>query len=376
MGFRPFFAAAVLAAVLLMGLWLGIWSGWLVAPGYYGPVGWHAHEMLFGYSGAVIAGFLLTAVRNWTGLPTPTGTNLALLTLVWLTGRILPFIPGIPAWPLTLIDLSFLPLLSLAIYRPLMRAANRLNRVFLPLLAAMALANLLVHLHSLDLLHTAGKGSDLMLNLILILLILISGRVMPFFTEKAIAGAAPRLHKRREQWVFGLIIAWSLADLLFPNTWLLSLLASGVAMAQAWRLYDWHHPKVWRLPILWVLYSGLIWIIIGFVLKVLSIHGLYSPTLALHALTAGAIGIMTLGMMARVALGHTGRDLKPPYPVEVSFILINVAVILRVFAAAVAPGFYTLWIQLSGMLWIFCFCLFAFYYLPFLCKSRIDGRPG
>ena len=376
LGFRPFFALASLSGFLLMGLWLGFWSGWVGAPGYYGGIGWHSHEMLFGYTGAVIAGFLLTAVRNWTGIPTPTGTRLALLAMIWLVGRLLPFVPGAPPWLIALVDLSFLPLLAGAIYLPLMRSQNKINRIFLPLVAVMALANLLVHLQSLGLLQTAGQGIDLMLNLILLLLTLVSGRVLPFFTEKAVVGAKPRHNKRREQWVFGLIISWSLAQLLYPNPWLLGLLALGVAGTQTWRLIDWHHPAVWRSPILWVLYSGLIWFIIGFLLKALAFTGYYSPLLALHALTAGAIGIMTLGMMARVALGHTGRDLNPPRLIEVSFILLNLTVILRVVMPAVAPGLYALWIQISGSLWILCFCIFSFYYLPYLIKPRIDGQPG
>jgi uncharacterized protein involved in response to NO len=347
-----------------------------MAPSYYGNIGWHAHEMLFGYTGAVIAGFLLTAVRNWTGMVTPTGTRLALLTLIWLAGRLQPFIPGIHNWLMALVDLSFFPLLSLAIYRPLIRSQPKINRIFLPLLIVMALANLLVHLQSLGLLHTAGQGNDLMLNLVLLLLTLVSGRVLPFFTEKAITDATPRYDKRREQWVFGMIIAWGLAELFFPNPWLLSLLALGVAFTQAWRLFDWHHPQVWRIPLLWVLYSGLIWFVLGFVLKALAHNGLYPPTLALHALTAGAIGIMSLGMMARVALGHTGRDLAPARPVSLSFLLLNLAVAVRVFAPAIDSAHYIFWVQLSGGLWLCCFLIFSYYYLPILVTPRIDGHPG
>lgn len=376
LGFRPFFSVAALAAIILMGLWLALWSGQLTAPAYYGSIGWHSHEMLFGYAGAVIAGFLLTAVRNWTGIDTPTGTPLALLTLIWLLGRVLPFIPFIPGPVIALADLSFLPLLAAALYPPLMRAQNKINRVFLPLLAVMALANLLVHLQSLQILPTAGQGISLMLNMILLLLTLVSGRVLPFFTEKAIAGAIPRTHKQREQWVFGFVIGWSLAELVYPVPWLLSLLALGVAITQTWRLVDWHHPQVWRIPILWVLYSGLLWFVIGFLLKALALNGLFPNTLAVHALTAGAIGILTLGMMARVALGHSGRELKPMRLVEAGFFLLNLAVILRVFAPVVAPTHYSFWIQLSGSLWILCFSLFAFYYLPILLQPRIDGRPG
>ncbi len=139
LGFRPFFSVAVLAAILLMGLWLSLWSGQLRAPAYYyGATGWHSHEMLFGYAGAVIAGFLLTAVRNWTGIDTLTGLPLALLTLIWITGRILPFIPGVPEPIIGLVDLSFLPLLAAALYSPLMQGPNKINRIFLPLLAVMA----------------------------------------------------------------------------------------------------------------------------------------------------------------------------------------------------------------------------------------------
>ncbi len=376
LGFRPFFSVAAIAGVALLGLWLFIWSGRLAPPGYYDMLGWHSHEMLFGYAAAVIAGFLLTAVKNWTGIDTLSGTPLALLTLVWLLGRVLPLIPVIPAPLVALADLSFLPLLAAAIYQPLMRARNKINRLFLPLLACMAIANLLIHLQALDILPTAGKGTDLMLNLILLLLTLVSGRVLPFFTEKAVAGAKPKSNKLREQWVFALIIGWGLAELLYPVPWLLGLLAVGVAITQGWRLFDWYHPHIWRIPILWVLFTGLVWLIVGFLLKALAVTGLFPDNLALHALTSGAIGILTLGMMARVSLGHTGRGLHPAHPVEFSFIILNLAIALRVFAPFLAPNLYSFWIQLSGGLWIFCFMLFSYYYLPILLKPRIDGRPG
>ncbi|MBA1443423.1 MAG: NnrS family protein [Chromatiales bacterium] len=376
LGFRPFFILAGLGAVLILGTWLGIWSGHIPAPEYYGMIGWHSHEMLFGYTTAVIAGFLLTAVRNWTGIDTLIGKPLATLALVWLAGRLSPFIPILPDPVIAISDLLFLPLFALALYGPLMRAQNKINRVFLPMISVMALANLLVHAQSLQLFDTAIQGNDLMLNTVLLLLILVSGRVLPFFTEKAVTGSQPRFNLNRERLAFGAIILWTLSELLFPNPWLLGSLALAVAFSQLWRLIDWYHPGIWQVPILWVLFTGLAWFALGFLLNSLASLELFPANLATHALTTGAVGILTLGMMARVALGHTGRSLQPPRLVEISFIAINLAVALRVFAPYVAPDQYGLWIQLSGGLWVLCFLLFTLFYLPVLLKPRIDGRPG
>ncbi|MBL3601727.1 MAG: NnrS family protein [gamma proteobacterium endosymbiont of Lamellibrachia anaximandri] len=376
LGFRPFFILAGLGAVLILGTWLGIWTGHIPAPEYYGLIGWHSHEMLFGYTTAVIAGFLLTAVRNWTGIDTLTGKPLAVLALVWLAGRLTPFIPALPDPVIAISDLMFLPLFALALYGPLMRAQNKINRVFLPMISVMALANLLVHAQSLQLFDTAIQGNDLMLNSVLLLLILVSGRVLPFFTEKAVTGSQPRFNRNRERLAFGAIILWTLTELLFPNPWLLGILALTVAFSQLWRLIDWYHPGIWQVPILWVLFTGLAWFALGFLLNSLASLELFPANLATHALTTGAVGILTLGMMSRVALGHTGRSLQPPRLVELSFIAINLAVALRVFAPYVAPNQYGLWIQLSGGLWVLCFLLFSLFYLPVLLKPRIDGRPG
>ncbi|RLJ22818.1 NnrS family protein [bacterium endosymbiont of Escarpia laminata] len=376
LGFRPFFILAGLGAVLILGTWLGIWTGHIPAPEYYGMIGWHSHEMLFGYTSAVIAGFLLTAVRNWTGIDTLTGKPLAALALVWLAGRLAPFITILPDPVIAISDLMFLPLFTLALYGPLMRAQNKINRVFLPMTSVMALANLLVHAQSLHLFDTAIQGNDLMLNTILLLLILVSGRVLPFFTEKAVTGSQPLFNRNRERLAFGAIILWTLTELLFPNPWLLGILALAVAFSQLWRLIDWYHPGIWQVPILWVLFTGLAWFALGFLLNSLASVELFPANLATHALTTGAVGILTLGMMARVALGHTGRSLQPPRLVELSFIAINLAAALRVFAPYVAPEQYGLWIQLSGGLWVLCFLLFTLFYLPVLLKPRIDGRPG
>ncbi len=376
LGFRPFFALAGLSGLVLMLLWIGSWQTGRPPSAYYSLIDWHSHEMLFGFSMAIIAGFLLTAVRNWTGIETPTGKPLALLALLWLVGRLFPFVPSMPVWLISLADWLFIPALILALTPALINAENRINRLFLPLLGAMAIANLLYHLQILGFASTGQGGISLMLNLILLLLIFVGGRVLPFFTEKAVKGATPRFNKHREQFVYALFILWIIAELLMPQSWLIAPLALGVAFTQAWRLMDWHHPAVWRRPILWVLYSGLCWLVAGFLLKALALLEIYPPMLATHALTVGAIGIFTLGMMARVALGHTGRDIEPNRSMLTAFVLINIAVVIRVVLPITGLISYQVCIALSGAIWSICYLLFVITYLPILLRPRVDGRPG
>ncbi|MCG7993447.1 MAG: NnrS family protein [Candidatus Thiodiazotropha lotti] len=375
LGFRPFFLLAAISGLALMLLWLWFW---LSPTGFnhYSLVGWHSHEMLFGFSLAIIAGFLLTAVRNWTGIDTPTGTPLALLAGLWFAGRLLPFVPTTLVGLFVLIDLLFLPALITALSRPLVKAENRINRLFLPLLVMMAVANLLYHLEAVGLLAMSRSGISLMINSILLLLIFVSGRVLPFFTDKAVTDAAPRFSKQREQAVYALFLLWALSDLLLPNSWPAMLFALGVAITQAWRLYDWHHPQIWNKPILWVLFAGLVWLVVGFLLKAMAQIGLFADNLATHALTAGAIGVTTLGMMARVALGHTGREIGANRVMVLAFILINIAVVIRVFIPVTELLSYPTCITLSAVAWSICYLLFSIIYLPILIRPRIDGRAG
>ncbi|MCU7905770.1 MAG: NnrS family protein [Candidatus Thiodiazotropha sp. (ex Epidulcina cf. delphinae)] len=376
LGFRPFFVLAGLSGALLMILWMVFRHMNLTASAYFGSSEWHSHEMLFGFTVAIIAGFLLTAVRNWTGMDTPTGRPLALLALLWLAGRLLPLIPAIPDWLIAIVDLSFIPALIFALYSPLMKGVNHVNRLFLPLLGGMALANLLYHLQGLGFTSTGRQGIELMLNLILLLLIVVGGRVLPFFTEKAVSGAEPRFSKRREQWVYITIILWILSELLLSEAWLMFVASLSVAITQFWRFIDWHHPGVWQRPILWVLFTGLGWLIIGFLLKALAVMGAFPHNLSTHALTAGAIGVFAMGMMARVSLGHTGRELQVSRMMTFGFVLINLAVAVRVFLPLTEILTYQACVWLSGSLWVVCYLAFCLSYFPILIRPRPDGRPG
>ncbi len=377
LGFRPFFSAAGISAALLMITWLGIWSGAVGVSSYYGPIPWHSHEMLFGYAVAIIAGFLLTAVRNWTGANTPNGTPLMLLTLLWLAGRILPLLGGaIPGMVIALVDLAFLPALALAIRPALWQGQMKINRIFVPLLLVMAITNLLTHLQFLGISDTYSRGTDAMLYLIILLIVFIGGRVMPFFTEAVLPDAKVKRNQPVEMTSAGALVALVLVQMIYPSPWLSGPLAALVAITQIIRVIGWHDRRVWGSPILWVLYTGMLWIILGFSLKALATAGIVSTTLATHALTVGGIGVLTLGMMCRVSLGHTGRPMQLLRIIEISFILLNIAAAIRVLAPILMPMQYQLWIHLSGGIWVLCFIMFCFVYLPMLMKPRADGKQG
>lgn len=377
LGFRPFFLLAGFAGVLLMAIWPPVLQGRLAAPAHYAAIGWHGHEMLFGYAAAVIAGFLLTAVRNWTGQPTWTGRRLGLLALLWLAGRLLPWVQGVPVSLLITVDVAFLPLVALSLYRPLWQGQNRINRVFLPLLLLMGLANLLSHLQLLGWLAGLGDMRRVMLDLVLLLIALVGGRVMPFFTRSVLPGFEPTQRPWVERLTFvmlALIVLIDLAPALPGAVSGLPWLA--FAMVQAIRLAGWFDARMFRLPVLWVLHSGYAWLVLGAVLNGLAAFGLFAPTSALHALTVGAVGVFTIGMMARVANGHTGRPIDVARVVTFAFLAMNAAALVRVFGTAQWDSHYVLWVDLSAALWVLGFVLFAWHYAPVLLRPRADGRPG
>lgn len=377
LGFRPFFLLAGLAAVVLIALWLFVWTGRLPAAGaYYGAVGWHGHEMLFGYAAAVIAGFLLTAVRNWTGIDTPAGRPLAALALLWLAGRVAALLP-LPGWSIAVVDLAFLPAVAIALYPALMRGKNRVNRLFLPLLGAMAVANALVHGQALGLTaDTAGRGTLAMLDLVLLLVLVVTGRVIAFFTERGVAGSAPRNREWLERVGFAAVVALVLADLAAAPAAVVGALCAGLAVQTVARELGWHDARVWRNPILWVLHAAVLWLALGFAVRAAASFGLVAPNVALHALTVGAIGVLTLGMMSRVTLGHTGRDMRAPRTVAVAFVLLNLAAFARGIAPALWPERYLTLVHSAAGLWILAFALFLVAHAAMLWRPRVDGQPG
>lgn len=378
LGFRPFFLMAGIFAVILMALWAGAFVTNRPLTTYYGMTGWHSHEMIFGYACAVIAGFLLTAVRNWTGMETAKGPPLAGLSALWLAGRIMPFFPGgLPPWLIALVDLLFLPALALSLAIPLVRGGQKRNLFFIPLLGAFALADLLVHLELFGFAYgSARAGNFLALDLIILLIVIMGGRVIPFFTERALSGVSPRKWQWLEWSSIASVIAFMLAELFLPGSIPAGVMAGLAAASNGLRLAGWYTKRFWAVPLLWVLHLGYAWVVVGFCLKTLAVLDLVPPQLTLHAFTVGGIGVLTLGMMARVSLGHTGRPLKAAGPVAFAFALINLAAVLRGIVPIIFPYWLLQLAALSGGLWILSFLIFVVIYTPILISPRVDGGLG
>jgi uncharacterized protein involved in response to NO len=380
LGFRPFFLVAGGWAALSLIAWLAVLFGLLAPPRYLAGTHWHAHEMLFGYTAAVIAGFLLTAARNWSGLPTAAGGRLAALVALWLAARLAPWL-GAPAWLIGALDIAFFPALALSLRRALWQGPNPVNRLFLVVFGGFTLASLLVNLDGMGVLPgLAARGQRLMLDLVIVLMLVVGGRVMPFFTRAAIPGAAPVSRPWLDKLVFGAVLAMLALHLALPSSPLAGRLAGVAALAAGVlllaRLAGWHDRRAWGLPMLAVLYLGFLWLAAGLILDGIAAFRLLPPSIALHAITAGAIGTLTLGMMARVTLGHTGRAMHASRLTLLAFALVTVAALLRSIAVWLAPGLYTGWMLAAGTCWIGAFALFTAVYAPMLIAPRVDGKPG
>ena len=375
LGFRPFFLAAGVYAVLLMALWLAVLQGG-IAPAALAPFAWHGHEMLFGFAVAVIAGFLLTATQNWTGIPTLSGKPLAALFLLWLAGRLGMLVPGLPPELVAAVDLAFLPVLALALALPIARAKQLHNYPVPLMLLALTVANAMVHLEALGRAATASLGLHLATYVVITMIAVIGGRVIPNFTDNKLRTRARRW-KTIEWLVPAATLAALLAALVAPVSPLTGLLAALAAAVHAIRLAGWYTKKVWSVPLLWVLHLGYAWVVVGFALLALAATGVSAAAgSALHAFTAGAIGVLTLGMMARVSLGHTGRLLEPSPLMAWAFVAVNLAALVRVAVPLLSPAGYAAGMSASGLLWVAAFGLFAALYAPVLLRPRVDGKRG
>ena len=377
LGFRPFFLLAGVSAPLLMLLWFFQLTGKISVSGYYTPTGWHAHEMLFGYTAAVVAGFLLTAAGNWTGIKMIRGWRLVLLTLVFLAGRFAPFFTDLPHWLIASLDVIFLPLVALLLAIPVIRMKQWSNFIFVPILLTMAAANLAVHLSALKVIDiNIVLGSRAMVYIVLFLIVVMGGRVIPFFTERGVKGAITKKWTTIEYLSSISVFLAAISDVFFGWSVITGYLAFFAAIINLIRLYGWYSNLIWYVPLVWVLQIAYAWIIFGFILKGLIIFDLSQSAFSYHAFTVGGIGMMTLGMMARVSIGHTGREMQLNSWMVLSFIILNVAAIVRVILPMFTHDFYLQLIQLASGLWIVSFTIFALNYVPMLVRARVDGREG
>ena len=375
--FRPFFFGASLYAAFGVPFWVATLFGSAPWRAPANPLDWHAHEMVFGFTSAVFAGFLLTAIRRWTGQATVDGWRLAALFTVWLAARLLPFVPG-AARAAAVVDVAFFVGLLVACAVPIVRSRNRRNYAFLVLLGGFTLAATVSHANRLGYLHgefwaVRSFGVDL----IAIGMIVMTGRIVPSFTRNATEASDIVETPRYDRAAALAVVLVSILDAASaPPAWSAppAALAGVLLLARA---RHWGARHTLAHPLLWILHLGHAWVAVGLLLRGLAAVVPSLPaSIALHALTAGGIGLLTFGMMTRVTLGHTGRLLAVPGSVASAMVALALAALVRVVGPLVAPTELPLVLGTAGALWSVAFAVYALFYARALFTPRVDGLPG
>lgn len=384
-GFRPLFFAAALSAVLTVPLWLFALSGSAsLGTAYLQPMSWHAHEMVFGYASAVVAGFLLTAVKNWTGRETATGGFLYGVVFLWFLGRLVLLAgASLPKPLVAIVDLAFVPAIAVAIGRPIVASNNKRNFVMLAVLGALFAANLAVHLDALGIFAGGTgwqlRGSHAGVDILVLLCVIIRGRVVPMFTRNGASSKTVVSVPALDTAATVAVAAYAIFDVSAVSSRASCIAAAVGSLILVARSVRWGSISALSHPLLWILHFGHAWIIVGLGLRAASIVFVSIPqAAATHALTVGAIGSLTLGMMARVSLGHTGRSLHVGPVTVVGFAAITLAALLRVVGSFISPvrASYLTVLEASGALWSIAYALYVVAYAKILFTPRVDGKPG
>ncbi len=379
-GFRPFFLLAALSAIVLPLIWVCSYLGYFELPTMLDGVGWHAQSLIFGYTAAVLAGFLLTAVRNWTQRPTLSGAGLGFLAIVWIAGRVLVAISvWIPAWIWVTVDVAFFVLLAAAIARPIFGARNRRNYAFPFLVLVMGAGALLLDLDSVGALEgQRPRGIDLGLYAALTMIAIVGGRIIPAFTRNKLKPLPIRANGSAidKLALASIVVALCAKAIVLPQVWMgvILIIAGLINLA---RMTGWGTSDALSVPLLAILHVGYWWLAVGLILRGI---GYLTPAIprgaGIHALTIGCIGMLTLGMLVRVALGHTGRKLKAPPIALAAFAMLTLAVLIRVTVAVTNPNGYQTGLWVSSVLWALAFIAYIVGFTRILVSSRPDGKPG
>ena len=376
-GFRPFFLLGAIYSTISLLIWGGFYAEHVAPPSFmHDPISWHAHEMIYGFTIAIVAGFLLTAVANWTGGAPARQIHLAGLCLVWLAGRIvMNFDLGLTDTSVFVIEAAFLPTLAISLSIPLLKSWNKRNFVFLVMLGILFACNV-------GFLITANtKLLYIAIMVIIAMISLIGGRVIPAFTVAALRRRGEEAYQtpQGKMDVLALMsLAFIILAFLFIGTQglILATLAFVSAIIHALRLRHYHTCRILNDPLVWILHAGYGWVIAGLCFVALAALNVFAFSTALHALTVGAIGSMTLGMMCRVSLGHTGRNLIAGKLTMTGFILMQIAAFLRVFGPLLLPAYANECVMGSAALWSICFGIYVVVYTPILWNARPDGKPA
>lgn len=375
-GFRPFFLIGAVYGALAVPIWLSRYFGKLTLDGVFSPLTWHSHEMLFGFLPAIIAGFLLTAIPNWTGRLPIQGTALLALLFIWLLGRIAIGASAAIGWlPAMAIDCAFVAAVAAAITREVVAGKNWRNLVVVAILALLLAANAGFHLEA----HYTGSASYAERSgvaLVLVLIMLIGGRIVPSFTHNWLAktspGRLPAAFGRVDQISVAIAVIALPVWAIEPSSHPAGILLSIGALAQAVRLTRWAGWLTWRNPLLLMLHIAYGFVPIGFALSAAAAFfpDAVSASAGVHAWTAGAMGAMILAVMTRASLGHTGRELRADPATTVLYVAVLVSAFSRI-GAALDPGHATSLLFLSSFTWIAAFLGFAIAYGPLLTRPRV-----
>ena len=376
-GFRPFFlGAGILAPVAMLG-WIGALAlGWEIG-GSYGALNWHAHEMLFGYASAALAGFMLTAIPNWTGRLPVSGVPLLALVVLWLLGRVAIAIPdAIGVVPSVILDACFLPALAIIAAREIVAGKNWRNLKILGGLVGLGIANVAFHISVMST-GFAMEASRATVGIYVVLIAIVGGRIVPSFTRNwLVKTGSLRLPKPLSRFDLISIIALAIACaawVVIDETIVAATLAFVACILQAVRLWRWAGWLTIEEPLLLVLHVGYAFIPLGLFCVGLSELSLLSSASALHVLTVGAIGGMTLAIMTRASLGHTGRPLTASLNISWAYLALAIAATVRPFAE-IFPASYHLLLEIAAGAWILAFVLFLIEYGPILCRHRAVAR--
>ena len=372
-GFRPFFLLAGLFSGAIVPAWVLNLAGYVHPSGVLTGITWHAHEMIFGYTLAVIAGFLLTAVENWTRLPTLRGAPLLLAASVWLGARVLLWFPG---WLGPALDLLFLPILIVGIGRPILKAGNTRNLPFIVMLLALWMANASVYLDAAGFRPgLAVLAHRVAVYVIAVIILVITGRVVPMFTRNTTGELSIGRWPWADRIAVGAPAVLATLQLGFFS-WMIPAVSGVAGVATLIRMRPWWTRAVLNHPLLWVLHLGHLSVGMGLCFKAME------PWLGplgsgpLHLVTVGGIGLLTIGMMSRVSLGHSGRAIQATRGMGMAFAAVGLAAVVRAVGPWADPVHALAWFGVAALLWAAAFAAFAVLFVPILVSPRPDGKPG
>ncbi|HEX8842672.1 MAG TPA: NnrS family protein [Sphingomicrobium sp.] len=374
-GFRAFFFGGALWAVTALVLWLCVLAGAVSLPTGFDPLAWHRHEMLFGFVGAVIAGFLLTAIPNWTGRLPIAGRPLLALFLLWVAARLaVLFSAHVGPVPAALADVGFYLVLAALAAREVLEAKNR-NLPIVGMVLLFGLADAADHASAAGLIE-GDAGWQAAIALVVLMISLIGGRIIPSFTRNWMTkqGMKERLPTQSGRFDVFVIAATAIALLAWisaPAGMVAGALLIGAALLQIVRLARWGGVRTASDPLVLILHVGYLWVPVGLLLLGLGTAGMDIPrSAAIHALTAGAMATMILAVMTRASLGHTGRELRANVPTVLLYLLVTTGAIVRV-AASLGIGTYRVGMDVAGTLWAGALILFLIAYGPILWRPRL-----